>query len=211
MGIGMADVTTQRLFDKLDRDVTYPNCLTSGVTVSAKIPMWFDSDKLALQAAVQTLTGADREHLRMVRILDTLHLGQIWISEALLPEAEADPNVEILSAPVPLPFDEKGNGYGGGNCDIENAIKVGKRATENHMKLLVNFHYSDFWADPAKQMVPKAWAKMDIDTKAKALYEYTKDCLQKLKNAGVDVGMVQIGNETNGKMCGEKIWMNIVC
>ena len=108
------------------------------------------------------------------------------------------------------PFDEKGNGYGGGNCDIENAIKVGKRATENHMKLLVNFHYSDFWADPAKQMVPKAWAKMDIDTKAKALYEYTKDCLQKLKNAGVDVGMVQIGNETNGKMCGEKIWMNIV-
>ena len=109
MGIGMADVTTQRLFDKLDRDVTYPNCLTSGVTVSAKIPMWFDSDKLALQAAVQTLTGADREHLRMVRILDTLHLGQIWISEALLPEAEADPNVEILSAPVPLPFDEKGN------------------------------------------------------------------------------------------------------
>ncbi len=108
------------------------------------------------------------------------------------------------------PFDEKGNGYGGGNCDIENAIKVGKRATENHMKLLVNFHYSDFWADPAKQMVPKAWANMDIDTKAKALYEYTKDCLQKLKNAGVDVGMVQIGNETNGKMCGEKIWMNIV-
>lgn len=108
------------------------------------------------------------------------------------------------------PFDENGNGYGGGNCDIENAIKVGKRATENHMKLLVNFHYSDFWADPAKQMVPKAWAKMDIDTKANALYEYTKDCLQKLKNAGVDVGMVQIGNETNGKMCGEKIWMNIV-
>ena len=108
------------------------------------------------------------------------------------------------------PFDENGNGYGGGNCDIENAIEVGKRATENHMKLLVNFHYSDFWADPAKQMVPKAWAKMDIDTKANALYEYTKDCLQKLKNAGVDVGMVQIGNETNGKMCGEKIWMNIV-
>ena len=101
------------------------------------------------------------------------------------------------------PFDADGNGYGGGNCDIENAVKIGQRATEYGMKLLVNFHYSDFWADPAKQMVPKAWKGMDIDTKAEALYQYTKDCLQKLVDAGVDVGMVQIGNETNGAMCGE--------
>ena len=78
------------------------------------------------------------------------------------------------------------------------------------MKLLVNFHYSDFWADPAKQMVPKAWAEMDIETKAQALYEYTRDCLQLLKDNGVDVGMVQVGNETNGAMAGEKIWMNII-
>ena len=101
------------------------------------------------------------------------------------------------------PFDANGKGYGGGNCDIENAIAIGKRATQYGMKLLVNFHYSDFWADPAKQMAPKAWKNMDIDAKADALYRYTKDCLQKLKNAGVDVGMVQIGNETNGAMCGE--------
>ena len=101
------------------------------------------------------------------------------------------------------PFDAAGNGYGGGNCDIENAIEIGKRATEYGMKLLVNFHYSDFWADPGKQMVPKAWKGMDIDTKAEALYQYTKDCLQRLVDAGVDVGMVQIGNETNGAMCGE--------
>ena len=70
------------------------------------------------------------------------------------------------------------------------------------MKLLVNFHYSDFWADPSKQMVPKAWANMPIEEKTVAIYEYTKDCLQKLKSAGVDVGMIQVGNETNGKMCG---------
>ena len=101
------------------------------------------------------------------------------------------------------PYDSNGNGYGGGNCDIDNAVEIGKRATANGMKLLVNFHYSDFWADPAKQMVPKAWAGMDIDTKSNALYEYTKECLEKLVNAGVDVGMVQIGNETNGAMCGE--------
>lgn len=101
------------------------------------------------------------------------------------------------------PFDQNGNGYGGGNCDIENAIKVGARATKNGMKLLVNFHYSDFWADPVKQMVPKAWQGMSIDEKSEALYEYTRDCLRKLTAAGVDVGMVQIGNETNGAMCGE--------
>ena len=101
------------------------------------------------------------------------------------------------------PYDADGNGYGGGNCDIENAIEVGKRATQYGMKLLVDFHYSDFWADPGKQMVPKAWKGMTIDDKTEALYQYTKDCLQKLKNAGVDVGMVQIGNETNGALCGE--------
>ncbi len=107
------------------------------------------------------------------------------------------------------PFDAEGNGYGGGNCDIENAINVGKRATQYGMKLLVNFHYSDFWADPAKQMAPKAWKYMGVDSKANALNAYTKECLQKLVNAGIDIGMVQVGNETNGKMCGETQWKNI--
>lgn len=107
------------------------------------------------------------------------------------------------------PFDSNGNGYGGGNCDINNAIEIGKRATEYGMKLLVNFHYSDFWADPGKQMVPKAWAGMSIEEKTDALYNYTKQCLEQMKAEGIDVGMVQIGNETNGHMCGEKIWFNM--
>ena len=107
------------------------------------------------------------------------------------------------------PYDKWGNGYGGGNNDIDKAVEIGKRATKYGMKLLVNFHYSDFWADPAKQMAPKAWKGMDIETKKQALYEYTRDSLKKLKDAKVDVGMVQIGNETNGKMCGEKTWMKI--
>ena len=101
------------------------------------------------------------------------------------------------------PFDENGNGYGGGNCDIRNAIAIGKRATEHGMKLLVDFHYSDFWADPGKQMVPKAWVGMEYEEKKQALYEYTRDSLRQLVDAGVDVGMVQIGNETNGALCGE--------
>ena len=107
------------------------------------------------------------------------------------------------------PFDAEGNGYGGGNCDIANAVEIGKRATQYGMKLLVNFHYSDFWADPGKQMVPKAWQGMEIEEKTEAVYQYTKDCLEQLKAAGVDVGMVQVGNETNQYLCGEKIWFNI--
>jgi arabinogalactan endo-1,4-beta-galactosidase len=107
------------------------------------------------------------------------------------------------------PYDSNGNGYGGGNCDIQNALAIGKRATQYGMKLLLDFHYSDFWADPSKQMVPLAWKDMDIDTKTEALYQYTKDCLQLLKDNGVDVGMVQVGNETNGKMCGETKWPQI--
>ena len=107
------------------------------------------------------------------------------------------------------PFNSDGKGYGGGNCDINNAIAIGQRATKHGMKLLVNFHYSDFWADPGKQMVPKAWKGMDIEQKTEAVYQYTLDCLNQLKDAGVDVGMVQIGNETNNYMCGEKTWFNI--
>ena len=107
------------------------------------------------------------------------------------------------------PFDKDGNGYGGGNCDLDNAIEVGKRATKYGMRLLVNFHYSDFWADPAKQMVPKAWKGMDINQMSEALYNYTKESLQKIVDAGVDVGMVQVGNETNGYMCGFKGWLDI--
>ena len=107
------------------------------------------------------------------------------------------------------PFDEDGNGYGGGNCDIENALTIGTRATRYGMKLLVDFHYSDFWADPGKQMPPKAWQGMAIEEKSQALYLYTKESLQLLKDSGVAVGMVQLGNETNGKLCGETDWKNI--
>ena len=82
------------------------------------------------------------------------------------------------------PFDENGNGYGGGNCDIEAACEIGKRAADAGLKLLADFHYSDFWADPSKQMCPKAWQGMEIEEKSQALYDYTKECMNKLNAAG---------------------------
>ena len=107
------------------------------------------------------------------------------------------------------PFDSNGNGYGGGNCDIETACLIGKRAAAVGMKLIVDFHYSDFWADPGKQMVPKAWSGMSIEEKTEAVYDFTKTSLKQLKSAGAEIGMVQVGNETNGALCGEKTWFNI--
>ncbi len=100
------------------------------------------------------------------------------------------------------PYDSEGNGYGGGNNDLSAAIKLGKLATDAGMKVLIDFHYSDFWADPGKQQAPKDWSDYTVDEKADAVYDYTKDAVQELKAAGVDVGMVQIGNETNNGICG---------
>ncbi|MBN2222932.1 MAG: glycosyl hydrolase 53 family protein, partial [Vallitaleaceae bacterium] len=101
------------------------------------------------------------------------------------------------------PFNYEGHGYGGGNNDLATAIAIGKRATANDMKLLLDFHYSDFWADPAKQHAPKAWSSFTLEEKKVALYDFTKSSLQSLINEGVDIGMVQIGNETNSGMAGE--------
>ncbi|WP_236015335.1 glycosyl hydrolase 53 family protein [Planococcus soli] len=107
------------------------------------------------------------------------------------------------------PYDSEGNGYGGGNNDVEKAVEIGKRATANGMEVLVDFHYSDFWADPAKQQAPKAWKNLSFEDKKTALHNFTEDSLQAMLDEGIDVGMVQIGNETNGAMAGEKDWNNM--
>ena len=101
------------------------------------------------------------------------------------------------------PFDSEGRGYGGGNCTAETAGKIGARAAKYGLKLLVDFHYSDFWADPAKQQVPKAWAGLSIGDKAEKVRAYTASSLKAIRDAGADIGMVQIGNETNNGLCGE--------
>ena len=107
------------------------------------------------------------------------------------------------------PFDENGNGYGGGNNDVATAVALGKRATAYGMKVCIDFHYSDFWADPKRQHAPKAWEGMDIGQKCDALYDFTKESLAEMLDAGVDVGMVQVGNEINNGMSGETKLENV--
>src|SRR5699024_1419059 len=107
------------------------------------------------------------------------------------------------------PYDAKGNGYGGGNNDLDKAIEICQCAKTVGMKAQIYFHYSDFWADPAKQQAPKSWADLSIEDKEEEVYSYTKEALEKIINAGVDVGMVQVGNETNNQFIGESDWKNI--
>ncbi|MDE7340250.1 MAG: glycosyl hydrolase 53 family protein [Lachnospiraceae bacterium] len=104
------------------------------------------------------------------------------------------------------PFDEDGNGYGGGNNDTAAAAEIGARAAKYGMKICVDYHYSDFWADPNKQQCPKAWEDMAIEDKSEALYQFTKESLSEIIDAGAVVGMVQIGNEINNGMSGETDW-----
>ena len=107
------------------------------------------------------------------------------------------------------PFDAEGRGFGGGNCTIDTALEIGRRAAKFGMQLLVDFHYSDFWADPGKQMIPRAWKDLKYDEKIDAVYQYTKECLEKLKAEKIPVRMVQMGNETNGAMAGMRTWEDI--
>lgn len=101
------------------------------------------------------------------------------------------------------PYDKDGKGYGGGNNDVAKAAVIGRRAAENGMRLSVDFHYSDFWADPNKQFAPKDWQHMTLEEKEEAIYQFTRESLLQILEAGGDVGMVQIGNEINNGLAGE--------
>ena len=86
----------------------------------------------------------------------------------------------------------------------EDVLKKCLRAKELGMKIMIDFHYSDTWADPGKQYVPKAWESYDLDAMAKAVAEHTSDVLNTLKDNGVDVTWVQVGNEVTNGMLWEK-------
>lgn len=101
------------------------------------------------------------------------------------------------------PYDAAGSGYGGGNNDVNTACMIGKRAAKYGMKLLVDFHYSDFWADPAKQKAPKVWQDFSLEEKLSAVEAFTANSLNTIRNAGANIGMVQIGNETTTGIAGE--------
>lgn len=97
------------------------------------------------------------------------------------------------------PYSESSAPYGAGGNDLETTLEIAKRVTAAGFGVLLNFHYSDFWADPGKQIKPKAWMQYGIEELERAVYEYTEDTIERFVNAGVGLSMVQVGNElTNG-------------
>jgi arabinogalactan endo-1,4-beta-galactosidase len=98
------------------------------------------------------------------------------------------------------PTDEDGKPLGGGNNDLDRTVEIAARAKALDLKFLLDFHYSDWWADPGKQNMPKAWVGLDSDELNQAVYDYTAEVIQTLADAGAMPNMVQIGNEVNGGM-----------
>ncbi len=99
------------------------------------------------------------------------------------------------------PFGPNGEPYLAGSCDMDNYIRLAKLAKAKGYKLLMDLHYSDFWADPGKQMIPKAWVSYGIDAMEQAVYDFTKSCLVSACGADVAPDMIQVGNEiTNGML-----------
>jgi len=109
LGGGVMDFITKRIVDKFDRNETYCNIITNKQVEHARISPYFDTDKQTIQACIKTLLDSDMENLKIVRIKNTLTLGKIMISPALLEEAKSNPNIEVVSDFKPLPFDEEGN------------------------------------------------------------------------------------------------------
>ena len=101
------------------------------------------------------------------------------------------------------PYDSNGNGYGGGNNDVATAKKIADACRNAGIKMLVDFHCSDFWTDPSKQMVPKAWKGYTVDEKAAAVEKFINESLNTIDASKDVVDMVQVGNETTGGFIGE--------
>lgn len=99
------------------------------------------------------------------------------------------------------PYGEKGEPYMGGTCDLACVEAIARRAKAAGMTFLLDLHYSDFWCDPARQLIPKSWQGLSLDGLCQKVYEFTRDTLVYLKERGLEPEAVQVGNEiTNGML-----------
>ncbi|RFB12642.1 DUF2088 domain-containing protein [Bacillus sp. HNG] len=103
-GIGMADVSTQKVMDQTIWEKGYANALTSTVTQVVKLPMILENEELAVKAAIKTCNAFDLSKVRIVRIKNTLDIQEIWISESMLEEAKSLDSIEIVSDLAPMGF-----------------------------------------------------------------------------------------------------------
>jgi hypothetical protein len=126
LGLGLADLVTQRLADKIDWNVVRTNVLHTGFLNRAKLPITLPNDRELLRAAFLAMGSPDPRKARIVRMADTLQLGRLWISEGLLREAREVPRITVVGKPEPFAFDANGNierlGRGSGDGKAESVL-----------------------------------------------------------------------------------------
>jgi Lactate racemase N-terminal domain len=132
LGVGLADFTTRRLFEKVDYEAMNQNVLTSTFVERAKIPMVMENDREALEAAVRCNWGVEPEDTRFIRIPNTLHLRYAYLSENLLEEALANGNVEVVEEAAELDFDENGNLASFDAGDEEQTVAVSSNRDDGY-------------------------------------------------------------------------------
>jgi beta-galactosidase len=187
-------------------DATSPNLwkgstdiITVAPTEVAKItidPAYILKGNEALPRKVDKMIGADISHLpeleaRGITFKDGEKPGDAI--EILKHHGINYVRLRIFNDPA----SEGGYSPEKGFCDLAHTVEMAKRVKKAGMGLLLDFHYSDYWADPGKQYKPKAWEGLSFTALKKALYDYTKSVITTLKENGVTPDMVQIGNEIN--------------
>ncbi|WP_223592048.1 lactate racemase domain-containing protein [Neobacillus bataviensis] len=108
LGIGLADLTTKRLFEKIDLKTMNENVVTSTFLARASIPIVLDNDQEALKAALRATWGVASEEARIVRIPNTLHIGELYVSEVIFNELKDQENIEVIEDLHEMKFDEDG-------------------------------------------------------------------------------------------------------
>ncbi|MEA4854644.1 MAG: lactate racemase domain-containing protein [Christensenella sp.] len=108
-GVGVFDAVSKRLYDQTDFEVTYPNAITNTVLLTVKMPIVMDNDRDTIAVGVKSCNGIDYNNPRIIRIKNTAHIEDIYISETLMKEAEANPDITIVRGPEPFAFNDDGN------------------------------------------------------------------------------------------------------
>jgi hypothetical protein len=108
-GIGIAEFTNSRTIQQVDRKITAINCLTGGHPTAAMLPVAFDTDREVIAAALPTLGLVEPAKAKVVHISNTLHLSEVLVSEAYLPELQKRSDLSVLSGPSDMDFDASGN------------------------------------------------------------------------------------------------------
>ena len=111
LGVGLSDITTKRIYDKLDLEIMYINAITAIGLRGAHLPIIMDTDKLAIQLAIKSASteAQDSNNLRIVRIKDTLHMDEFLVSKAILDEIRRKQNIDVREELTEMIFDERGN------------------------------------------------------------------------------------------------------